>query len=393
MGKIIPFLQNNTIPVLLTAIFFSCAPPWPIWAFANQLSFALVVVLLYTIRKRLYHVPTTVSYITLFLLIPTFIVFPALRGWRGSSVIYILAFISLSVVYDNEFRTALKYITNILAWILVVSLPCWLIHSFVTNLIPVGFIDISAMKGGSTIMGNYIFFVVNYTADNSRFYSVFDEPGVLGTVAAFLLYANKFNLKKWQNWVILIGSIFTYSMAYFVLTPIGFLIISIKKRGQAFMSLLFLIPVLLFLYGFLKDNETFNASVMYRLFESDQSELVENRTNEIMNASFDSMMQSPDAILGYGGDKLEEIRNGASYKTFFLEYGILGFLAMLFLYRSLMKGNSSVYSFGAYTLIFISSFQRPQLWTVYDMLLFCLMIAGVSAPEKRKQPQQQALTE
>ncbi len=59
-------------------------------------------------------------------------------------------------------------------------------------------------------MNNYLLFVTMATANTFRFYSMFDEPGVLGTLSAFVLFANKYDFKRKSNLIILIGAFFHF---------------------------------------------------------------------------------------------------------------------------------------------------------------------------------------
>jgi len=380
--------KKNIIPILIVAILIATNPPWIIWSIGDMLGFVLAFVLFVKIIPRL-RLIDGFGWLLFCSILFVFVISAIFRGWHTSSIFYLMTFLSASVIKLQEYSIALKHITNIIAWIIVISLPAWFINTFIIPLPIYSLIDLSSMKGGGTdvIMENYILFVRYKSVDFFRFYSVFDEPGVLGTLSAFILYGNKFNLRDWRNIAILIGGFFTYSMAFYILVIIGFTIINFKSPKRMIVSLAFMVPLIVLGFRFLEDDIAFQDSVVDRMFNRETSSLVEERTNIRTNQRYDMMMNSIDCVFGLGYDKIKssELINGSSYKLFILEYGLIGLLIMIIAYIYIMQNRRNIYNWGAYAIIFLSFLQRPKIWTSTDMLIFGCMVAGVTLLSDNKQ--------
>ena len=235
--------RHKVIPLIVTGIIYTANPPWPIWTSGNVISFSLIILLFFLQKKKILSLPIYVYYLIFFLLVPVFILLPIFRGWHFSGIIYILAFLSMMATDKYYLNKAFDYITSVLAWIIIISLPLWIFHVFIHPLTPIKVIDLGAFKGvdKGVIMEIYGTFVaVRQLSEAFRFYSVFDEPGVLGTLSAFVLYGNRYDFRNWKVWTILVGGFFSFSMAFIILTILGFIITNIKNIKLLFKSFLFL---------------------------------------------------------------------------------------------------------------------------------------------------------
>lgn len=68
----------------------------------------------------------------------------------------------------------------------------------------------------------YAFFVMpSKTFDIlPRFFGMYDEPGVVGTIAGAILMTRQFNFKKWINIPIFIAGILSFSLFFYVIFAI-----------------------------------------------------------------------------------------------------------------------------------------------------------------------------
>src|SRR5690606_28258663 len=119
------------------------------------------------------------------------------------------------------------------AFIVFVSGIPWLIHTFAFPL-PMwgGTIQYYESKGMDNILENYILFIQVQHEFVVRFYSIFDEPGTLGTLSAFVLYGNRYMFRRKENLIILIGGILTFSLAFYILLIAGLFIQNIRNIKQ-----------------------------------------------------------------------------------------------------------------------------------------------------------------
>lgn len=375
--------QTSSNAIILTLIIFCANSPWFLWTGGLQISFLLTIYLFCKNFKLIQkHLSSLAKLVIFFFLIPTFVLLPLFRGWHLTGIIFIISFIIGVTFPINQLQEAFRLITRVLAVIIIFSLPLWLIHVFIFQFPPITSINLGSMKGdfGDVNMKIYGFFVTNDGfGEVFRFYSVFDEPGVLGTLSACILYGNKYNFHRWENIVIFIGSFFTYSMAFYVLTFIGFFIVNIKKPSILIKSLIIIIPIISIGFYILRDDIAFQQAVMYRLFDSDMGSNLDNRTEEITNKAYNNLFSNDEWLFGIGNNSIvaEKMIASTSYKGFILEYGIIGIISLFFMYIVMMRNKANWYCWGALLLFFLSFLQRPQLWTGKQIILFCSVIAAL----------------
>ena len=210
-----------------------------------------------------------------------FLIIPCFYTFRASSLFIVLSyFLALNIDRING-KKVLDYISKFLYWVILVSLPAWLIHLNLFEFSLFGQLDLSEMKGAPYIYNNYMLFVMDATRSYYRFYSVFDEPGVLGTLSAFILYGNKYDFKKKENIVILIGCLFTYSMAFYMITLLGWLYQSARSFKRLIISIVVIILIVGALVYLMADDQAFQQSVIER-FADVGFDKVENRTDSIL---------------------------------------------------------------------------------------------------------------
>lgn len=372
--------KNTIIPTLLTVVFLSCHGPWPIWGYFSGIKVALLclsLILFYKLKiiGNIFLPSNSRTIIALFLYVLYFIiVFFILWGdFQGFNIVIILGVITMLCLSGDEKEKALSILTKTLAIILLVSLPAWLFHKYVTPLPLFGIINIGAFKGTSEcLMYNYFCFVSYYNT-NFRFYSVFDEPGALGTLAAFILYVNKYDFKKWFNIAILVCCIPTYSLAFYVLTLFGMAIQFAKSGKVYFKGLIFVLSFSVLVFYSLQDNEVFQDTVVYRVMNLDESN--DDRLGGNTERNFKEMLNSPiTALVGYGDNPYKEANASRSYQNWLLEYGFLGLIVGILLYMSFIKKKNRD-TLGLLLLLLVSFIQRPNNLLDYSFIpLFMVSI-------------------
>jgi hypothetical protein len=374
------------VSVLIAVIIFMQNSPWILWDYYYYVLVLSVLVLNVMLVKRFLIIKKAmVNYIPFFfILIVFFVLIPLFYEFRISSFITILVFINLFFITDSEKINAADIFTKVLSIIVLVSLAMWLFHNNVSQLPSIGQLGYSEVKGdgGSTILNNYIFFIEVQSADINRFYSVFDEPGVLGTLSAFLLCINKYDFRKGHNIILLLGGIFTFSLAFFIMTLLGYFLYNLKNIYQLIKSILVLLILFVVGYFFLRDDPTFQVLIIGRLFDLDGSG-VSSRTSDALNIFYDKFVGSFDFIFGMGTDfftKNPSLLSGQGYKIFLIEYGLFGLLLVFIIYLSQIKKLSKA-NLVLLLLFFISFLQRPFLFTPYQIALFSIGIVKLNSDE------------
>ena len=372
--------RNIIVPILLTIVLLSCHGPWPIWGYFSGIKvalFCLFLILLCKLKsiKNVLHPENSKTIVALLIYVLYFVLFFFILwlDFQGFNIVIILGVIVMLCLSSEEKEKAFSLLTKALAIVLLISLPAWLIHKYVTPLPLFGIINIGDFKGTSEcLMYNYLYFV-SYYDTNFRFYSVFDEPGALGTLAAFILYVNKYDFKKWYNIAILVCCIPTYSLAFYVLTLFG-MAIQFAKSGKVFLKgLIFVLAISVVVFYSLRENDIFQDTIVYRVTHLDESN--DDRLGGNTEKYFKEMLNSPSAALvGYGDNPDKEATASRSYQNWLLEYGFLGFVVGVLLYLSFIKKKNRE-TLGLLLLLLVSFIQRPNNLLDYSFIpLFMISI-------------------
>lgn len=376
------------VALLLVGIILAQNPPWFIWRVYYPLMTLLIAILLILSLKRLKTKTFSVREIILILsLTAFFFILSIFNEVRISSLISVITFILMLTISDEEGIRALRILTKTLSITILISLSAWLIHNNLYSLPMYGTLSYGEGKGAdqSSVIDNYFLFIEIRRSIINRFYSVFDEPGVIGTLAAFILYANQYDFKNKHNIIIFIGGVFTFSLAFIVLIAIGFMLSKLTLSIK-FVSSIFLLLILIgSTYFILKENETFQLVVIGRIMSSESSGL-ESRTSYDLNNYYDEFKNTTSFFTGKGTSFFTnhpELKQGQSHKIFFIEYGLTGFLLVLLMYLALLYPYNKMGVF--YLLLFIISFlQRPFMLLPWQIIIFTIGIKNLDHIKRQR---------
>lgn len=360
---------------LLFGVVFFFNSPWPFWGAhflggGMHLMYGCVLLLCYKFshdgRLKNNHSLLLLSIILLY-----FALFQVQNELHLSYIFIAIAFYMANYITRSEAESVIDMSLNYLFLSIIIPLPLWLIHQFVTPIPDVGTLDI-AWKGDDVGVYkgqclNHIFFVTINGLDAMRFYSWYDEPGVLGTFASFILWAKKYDFYDKRVLVVFLGTLFTFSAAYFVLTLLGLFYRNIGSLRKIIIIVLALFIIGYTMYVVLEDNLAFQQSVVTRVLNP-QEHGVNSRVGDDINKMWEN---SNNKLFGMGSGTVAE---SSSYKTFLINYGYFGFFLVLLCYLSLMRKKTAEKWFTL--LLFVASFaQRPQLFTAFQFSIFsCIML-------------------
>lgn len=296
---------------------------------------------------------------------PIFILFPSL----------IVFLIKEETILFN----ILNLITNFFAILLPFSLIGFLV-SFFIDLPSFGYIE--HPSGVYSTYTNYLLFIKS-SFYNFRFSSIFLEPGHLGMICSYILFANKFNFKDWRVIVILICSLFTLSLAAYVLILIGYLFM-LFIWGRITISKIIISSILigggyLFATSYNNGNNYVNEMVISRLqYDEEKGITGNNRVYGSFEDHFEFFIKSRDLWLGIGSHEYRELMDterfgGAGWKVFLLVNGLFAtvfiFLAYLYLGNNLAFDKKYMYLF--LLLLSLSFLQRGYpFWTSWILTYY-----------------------
>ena len=194
-------------------------------------------------------------------------------------MISIIPFSILPFGDRNFTKKVYENFLNIYCLITMISLLVWCLYLF----------DMAPMLGTISPLNelkqyNYNVYPFLVCASNSpRFCSVFDEPGVVGTISGILLCCQKFKLKDIRTIILLITGLCSTSMFFYILCAIYIVLyyLMVEKKLQG--VILSIIIIISSLY-IIQSNTILNEAIGYRFqWDSETGKMVgDNRTDELV---------------------------------------------------------------------------------------------------------------
>lgn len=285
--------------------------------------------------------------------------------------------LSIVLLLEDEIKIQLfQFITRIFAILLAVSMIGWILFLMEMPLPHknVQFLD------PKYALSNYYLFLFNLKEPFvfiPRFSSVFLEPGHLGMITTFLLVANRFEIRRLPVMVILIATLFTFSLAAYVMLILSasvFLLVNSKKPFLYFALLIVFLATAYSYFNNLNDGENIvNTLIIDRLQYEDGDIAGNDRFSDKLDIYYDTFMDSRKKYFGIGPYEFSKIdwdKGVAGYKVFIIEYGIVGTVLVFLLYLFILLGNSSKMAWvllATYILCFLQA--AYPLWEC-ELLIF-----------------------
>lgn len=298
-------------------------------------------------------------------------------------------FLSLLMLTDEKLKEVYVYVNKYFSLLLLCSFVIYLsVSVFKLNIPNWGII--SSGSDVHTLFMNYIFYaepLYDYELIFPRFNGMFLEPGHLGMICSFMLMANGFSLKTYENKIYLIVLIFTLSLAGYLICFLGY-ILSVRPK-----KIIYSLPLFLVLYYIVAvvwdDGDNFiNILIFERLAFSEDSIERNARTSDILNNYFEqlNLKQYLMGIGQYNFEKLQKIGyNGAGYKIYILNYGLIGLsLIFLFYYQIVKYAVNKKYVYAFFIVICISFLQRAYPWWLSWFLPFVYLSTIKQTNERGK---------
>lgn len=213
---------------------------------------------------------------------------------------------------------------------------------------------------------------------STRFFGLFDEPGVVGTVALIMLLIERFNLKKFGNWIILISGILSFSLFFYFAVGLYmvYAIVFSKKKMKIRIGLALVLGVAVWA---VISNPVTNELVFSRMQwdESKVSIAGNNRADDDLKYYVNQIRWSRDYFLGASAKVNQEFNNSASLQNAIIRYGIIVvvmyFIFYAFLARKYYHGfNWKWLLFMGF--LFVVLYNRPTFFVIGKVFLYNLAI-------------------
>lgn len=211
----------------------------------------------------------------------------------------------------------------------------------------------------------------------NRFNGLFDEPGVVGTISFLLLFAEKFNLKKIGNIILLISGLLSFSLFFYLAVSIYGIYFFLIKGNTRFVTKI-IVGVILIL-GIVKfgGNEVFNGYISDRLEWNSNAGTItgNNRSGDDLKQYVEQIRWSSDYFLGRP-DMVNSFRASASIEKQIVSYGFitvfLFFLFFLF-YSHRYLGNTKEWIL-FYLVFIVTIYNRPTMYSYERLFMYIVMI-------------------
>lgn len=225
----------------------------------------------------------------------------------------------------------------------------------------------------------YVTYGVSYLYSTSagilRLCGLFNEPGYLGTIIALMLCTEKFAIRKKENIVLLIAGILTFSAAFYAIVFVYLMLLAYKRPKVMAAMILFGI-----FYLFILPNITIhNTEIAYlvsRFTFSDGKFLGDNRSKAMLDNVLAEVLSGAEAYFGRGGGYVSSlnIQGGvSSYKTYIVDYGIIGFVFIYLplIWSAIKRAKENLLAVFFVICFILSIYQRPSVYTLpYLVVLF-----------------------
>ena len=287
-----------------------------------------------------------------------------------------LIIFSSCVLLRSDLKSALfRFLSKGFAALLLISLLAFVVFLIGVPLpsSPLDFFDQYSFD-------NYYFFLNGTSgAVIPRFGAVFLEPGHMGMIAAFFLVANKFDLKKKDVCVIATAIVFSFSLAAYVLSFLGLLLLlAVAYRKVWYLVFVGLVSLGIY-FGAIYYNggeNVVNELIISRLVIEDGDLKGNNRFSSDFEEYYSSFLKSDNVYLGIGSSEFADQDFGANagYKVYIAQNGILGTISVAILYFALFYLNRSPVGFILLLVYVLSFLQRAYpLWVCEIVPFICAL--------------------
>lgn len=258
----------------------------------------------------------------------------------------------------------LEFLTKALVISLCVSFCAWILHFFSINL-PYTESQLETDYSYGFIVRNYYLFReaiglsydgIALVPDYFRFNGFFLEPGHTGTIAAFFLFANRYDFSKWYNKILVAIIIVTVSAAAYALALIGYLFCVINNQNKVKIIVGGLLCWLAILYAsqYNGGDNVVNHEVVDKIMNSSRG--LENRFTDEVQVAYENLWKSDDII--FGSTRGANVSHSAGYKVFIIQQGLIGAFLVILSYWLISRIKESKLAFLFLVFAIFSFLQR-----------------------------------
>lgn len=245
---------------------------------------------------------------------------------------------------------------------------------------------------GNFVYGSYppfqnYFFFIKTTYDTGflvRFNAFFMEPGHQSILSTFLIFANRFRFKEFKLLIVLVVSvIFSFSLAGYILLFLGYIFMKLDSWIKAiFIASIAAVGVTIAI-NFNNGENALNDLIISRL-EYDEEKGIKGNNRAVSNTDFEFQQALKKGRVMKGTKEWVnmELVQGAGFKRYILNYGIIGIILILCLYIALIPSKPDYRYTISYLLLLAMCFMQRSYPMWYSWLFPYVMGIYLAKYEK-----------
>jgi hypothetical protein len=257
--------------------------------------------------------------------------------------------------------------------------------------LPIGFEQLPFYNDG--VQTSYyrrwaIFAIIDSGYSLPRLCGIFNEPGALGTVCGLLFAATFHYSKKWEKIILIITTVFSFSLAGYLLIVVYLIIYFAQKNWKYAFIVIGLAFFLVIIPNIDWHNNEIN-NFAQRFSITSQGLMGDNRTTTAFDSEFENIISSSDIWFGKGATYTSGYGT-SSYKNFIVQFGIIGFglFFIIWLMTAIKSASHNKDCLILIIIFLISLYQRPV--TLINTYGYVLIFGGFTWIINEKQKQENA---
>lgn len=296
---------------------------------------------------------------------------PALTAYFAQSFMVLMPVQLMLLNHDRQLRL-FDTLSKWYSILLFISIVWWLLYLIGVPLPHISSEHAWQYNDYGFRLDNYFLFRVDTNLspwapaiDYYRYNGFFLEPGHIGTITAFFLFANKFELKRRRNQIFLVTILLSMSAAALMLLLLGYILYRFQqKRTTIIIAAIWLAVAILIIVNYNGGDNMFNNLIVEKLMRRNGA--IEGRFAEWTLQLYDKTVRHGNIFWGLGGESLNLMTQSAGYKVFLVQNGIFGMTLTIIAYWLIERTCPSRLALMMFVLYIISFLQRTYcFWDAF----------------------------
>ena len=366
--------KDKPATCIITGICLFCmANPVFLWS----KPFSLICVCLILICGIIYSKGETIAIKPFFLILCLLYLYTAILNQFSIPKYIILVLSCVFFLFPRKFiKQSSDVFINIICVVFLCSILLYLSLKIpnVASFIPYNVIDAVDVTKDISYRNYILLCTYDTPLDYQRFMCVFEEPGIVGTVAGIILFLLGFNAKDWRSYVVVLAGILSFSLAFYIMAIVWMII---EKKIISLTVVVFFASIIL-LYFRQLGVDYLDLYLIDRIQFTNEGFSGNNRTSSTFDAFYMNFKSSVDYLWGLGNNYSKIIDpTGASYKHIIVDSGFIFlcfYVLNLILHANINGVKSKKNLLGYIFLVLAILFQRPFIDVFFYIFLLFLPV-------------------